>query len=208
MDFLFSLNRKIADRIFVPLFMRTPLRPNHITILSLLSGIAAAAFIAHGSRPDLLTGAFLLQLSFILDNCDGTVARLKSMRSAFGMWLDLIADLFVDFSLWAALATAAIFYEGVDPWLILPALIGALAGSIINFLRVVRKKLKGQTGKEVPRARNAFFSAIHVLGHDGDPTIFIWILAAVATPAQFLFAGLFYIYAIWIADTLQAKASA
>ncbi len=130
------------------------------------------------------------------------------MKSSFGMWLDLVADLFVDFSLWAALATAAIFYEGVDPWLILPALIGALAGSAINFLRVVRKRLKGQTGRETPQTQNLFLSAVHVLGHDGDPTLFVWILAAIATPAQFLFAGLFYIYAIWIADTLQAKASA
>lgn len=188
--------------------MRTPLRPNHITILSLLAGLAACAFVSRGDRPNLLTGAFLLQLSFILDNCDGSLARLKSMQSKFGMWLDLVADLLVDFALWTALAVAAIFYEKVTSSLILLALTGALAGTLIHFLRVVRQRLRGQMGKETPQNRNIFLSAIHRLGHDGDPTFFVWILAALATPAQFLFAGLFYIHTIWIVDVLQAKTSA
>ena len=205
MDFLFILNRKIADRFFVPILMRTHLRPNHITILSLFSGLVAAGFVSQGSRPDLLMGAFFLQLSFILDNCDGTVARLKSMGSRFGMWFDLLADLGVDLALWTALAVGALSYQKADPIWIWSALVVALAGSFIHFLRIVQKRLKGSTGKETPGTSNSFLSAAHTLGHDGDPSLLVWILAGVGNPAIFLFLGAFYVHFLWTFDVIRTK---
>src|SRR3989338_1949827 len=95
-DFL-SLNRKLALKA-VPFLARTPFTPNQLTSLSLLLGIVAAYFFSLGSRISLLEGAFFLQLSFIADNCDGGVARLKNLSSEFGMWYDFVADLFVDFA--------------------------------------------------------------------------------------------------------------
>src|SRR3989344_4782763 len=98
METLLGLNRRIADA-FVPLLVRTPLRPNHVTTLSLVSGPFAAWLLSLGSRKWMLAGALTLQFSFILDNCDGTLARLKSMQSALGMWYDYAADLAVELAL-------------------------------------------------------------------------------------------------------------
>ena len=205
MQSLFTFNRKIADRFFVPFLIRTPLRPNHITSLSLFSGVAAAGFISHGSRPHLLTGAFFLQLSFILDNCDGAIARLKSMRSSFGMWFDFVADLAVDFALWTSLAVAALHYQKAQPTWVFPALTLALTGSLIHFLKVVRNRLKGATGKEVLETSNPFLSAAYTLGHDGDPSLLVWILAAIGNPTYFLLLGAFYVHFLWIFEAVRSR---
>ncbi len=202
LDFLFSFNRKIASGL-VPFMVRTPLRPNDITSLSLLCGFIAAYFMARGSRVGLLTGAFFLQVSFILDNCDGAVARLKSMQSDFGKWYDLTADLLVDFSLWVGLAIAAM--SGLKPgcgW-VLVAATAAFVGSFINFLRVIRDRSKGHTGKETPDTSNPFWSALHVLSRDGDPSLLVWIMAAFAQPWQFLMLGACYINFIWMMEMVR-----
>ncbi len=200
-DFLFSFNRKISKK-FAPFFLKTPLRPNDITSLALLSGFIAAYFMSKGSRGNLLWGAFFLQMSFILDNCDGTVARLKSMQSAFGMWYDLVADVLVDFALWTGFAIGALSVADAPAWVI-PAACAAWAGSFINFLRVIQDRFRGNTGKETPKTSNPFWSAVHVLSRDGDPSLLIWILAAFAGPATFLLLGAFYINFIWMTETIR-----
>jgi phosphatidylglycerophosphate synthase len=83
----FTLNRRIAGAV-VPLLAKTPLAPNHITLLSMACGFVAATFFAQGTRAGMLEGAFFLQVSFVLDDCDGAIARLKSRQSEFGMWLE------------------------------------------------------------------------------------------------------------------------
>lgn len=200
-DFLFGFNRKISLKI-APLFLKTPLRPNDITSLALLSGFIAAYFMSKGSRGDLLLGAFFLQMSFILDNCDGAVARLKSMQSAFGTWYDLVADVLVDFALWTGFAIGALSMAKATAWVI-PVACAAWAGSFINFLRVIRDRSGGSTGKEAPSTSNPFWSAVHVLSRDGDPSFLIWILAAFASPSAFLFLGAFYINFIWMTETIR-----
>lgn len=199
-DFFFTFNRKIADRVLVPFFVRTPLLPNHITGLSLLAGTGAALSMAQGSRAGLLGGAFLLQLSFILDNCDGAVARLKDKRSRFGMWFDFAADLVVDWALWTGMAFGAVA-RGADlsVWGWWAA---AVVGSTINFWRVIQARVSGQTGKEEPLFKNPALRALHLLGHDGDPSIFVWLLAFFGEPHSILVLGALYIHILWAGGIL------
>jgi hypothetical protein len=74
------------------LLMRRPITPSQVTALSLLLGVATGVACLFGSYISLLVGAFLLLGFYILGNCDGEVARLKNMRSHFGMRFDTFVD--------------------------------------------------------------------------------------------------------------------
>ena len=197
MNFLFTFNRKIADTIFVPFLLKTPLRPNHVTALSLVSGLLAGFAMSSGSRLGLLWGAFFLQLSFILDNSDGTIARLKNLRSDLGMWFDLIADVCVDMAVWAGLACGAVS-QGEPARIAWGLFAAAAAGSFIHFGFVIQGRLKGKTGKETSGDPNPFLAAVHVLGHDGDPSLLFWVAALILQPFQILLLGAVYIHFLWI----------
>jgi archaetidylinositol phosphate synthase len=66
--------------------------PNVLTLLSLFIAIAASVCLANGSSPFVIAGAGLLYLSYVLDWCDGQLARYTRKVSAFGGWLDQISD--------------------------------------------------------------------------------------------------------------------
>jgi phosphatidylglycerophosphate synthase len=189
-DSLFSFNRAIAVRVSDTL-VKTP-----VTTLSLTCGLLSAFAMARGSRTGLLLGALLLQLAFILDNCDGEIARRKNLKSQFGMWYDFVADLFVDWALWTGLCVGALA-QSVTP-LVVPVAVVACLGSAALFWVVVSRRLGGGSGKEPSATKNPFLSALHVLGHDGDPSLLIWIFALAGYPGWLLFAGCVYVNVLWI----------
>ncbi len=70
----------------------TPVTPNHLTALRLLTGLGAALAVASGDTEGLAGGALLFTVSFILDRADGELARLTDRISASGHRFDLWAD--------------------------------------------------------------------------------------------------------------------
>lgn len=199
-DGLFSFNRAIAVRVS-DVLVKTPLTPNQVTTLSLLTGFASAAMMARGTRRGLLLGALLLQIAFILDNCDGEIARRKNLRSKFGMWYDFIADFFVDCAVWTGLCAGALA-QGVTT-LVVPVALAAIAGSGALFFVVVSRRLRGGSGKEPSPTRNPILSALHVLGHDGDPSLLAWIFAFAGYPGWMLLAGCVYVNILWIYTAIR-----
>lgn len=85
------INRPISTRISRWL-VRTPLTPNHVTLITFLTGLIGAWLVAGASYLHELAGALLFQLSSILDGCDGEVAKLTFRESRYGSWLDTITD--------------------------------------------------------------------------------------------------------------------
>jgi phosphatidylglycerophosphate synthase len=79
--------------------LRVP--PPLVVVSAGAAGVAAAVELGRGS---LLIAALLVQLKTLLDNADGQLARLTGRTSAFGRYLDAEVDLFVNASLFAALA--------------------------------------------------------------------------------------------------------
>ena len=77
---------------FTWLFVRTPLNANQVTIIQEVFGVLGAVSFAYGR---FVLGAVLLQIGFILDNCDGEVARWKNQQSESGKFLDLIGHMIV-----------------------------------------------------------------------------------------------------------------
>jgi archaetidylinositol phosphate synthase len=70
----------------------TPVAPNHLTTLRLLTGLGASALFAVGGAAALVWGTGLFVLSMLLDRADGELARLSGKKSAFGHEYDLVAD--------------------------------------------------------------------------------------------------------------------
>ncbi len=111
------LNRLISIRISA-LLARTPITANQVTLLSFLTGIVGAVFFAVGGYFSMLLGGCLVQLSSIIDGCDGDIARLKETVSAKGGWLDTVLDRYADLAMAIAVTYAyAEAHPGNGPWL-------------------------------------------------------------------------------------------
>jgi len=133
-------NRKVSASL-TPIFLRTGLSPNAITVLSMVIGLLAAASFGVGSYAAGLMGALLFQLSAIVDCCDGEVARLTHRQSRFGEQLDLTADNVVHMAIFAGVAWGT-YLTQVSGTSWLPLLLGAAAviGNGCSFWVVTRAR--------------------------------------------------------------------
>ncbi len=85
------LNRYIS--LFISRWLvKTPLRPNQLSVGILGVGILGAWFAARGGYGNLLLGAFLFQAQSVLDGCDGEMSRVSHRGSRTGEWLDTVGD--------------------------------------------------------------------------------------------------------------------
>ncbi len=73
------------------LLARTPVTPNQLTTLRLITGLAAGVCFAIGGTPRAV-GAGLFLVSLMLDRADGELARQTGMTSASGYRYDLACD--------------------------------------------------------------------------------------------------------------------
>lgn len=79
-------DQRIA-RVLVRPLVSTPIRPNHVTFLTLLLALAGAVLIASG--PNYAGwGATVFVLARFFDHFDGELARLQGTSSKLGYYLD------------------------------------------------------------------------------------------------------------------------
>ncbi|WP_025616903.1 DUF5941 domain-containing protein [Salinispora cortesiana] len=86
---------------------RLRLSPTTVTMISVAFAVAAALLFGAGGRPALIAGAVLLYLGFVLDCVDGQLARYTRTFSAWGGWLDTMADRAKEFIVYAGLGYGA-----------------------------------------------------------------------------------------------------
>ena len=82
-----SWDHRLA-RVLVKPLVNTPVRPNHMTGLSLAFGIAAAALFAQGDPMPAHWAAGLFVIAVFLDHTDGELARQSGKTSTFGKYFD------------------------------------------------------------------------------------------------------------------------
>ena len=131
---LFPLIRHLSAWV-TPLLIRLPVTANQVSVFSLLAGLAACWMLLDGRQPGQITGAGLLFLAYVLDNCDGETARHKNQVSEFGHHLDTFVDWLVHTAFFAALGFGWSVRTGADIWLWLGGL--AALGGTINYLLVL-----------------------------------------------------------------------
>ncbi|NLU79809.1 CDP-alcohol phosphatidyltransferase family protein [Micromonospora sp. HNM0581] len=152
---------------------RLGLSPTSVTMASVVLAAAAAAMFAAGGRPLLVVGAVLLYLGFVLDCVDGQLARYTRNFSAWGGWLDTMADRAKEYLVYAglgfgateagvrygwALAIAAMTLQTVrhmtDAWYGVlhdeaarrPRSVGAAGGGIGDRLNAASTRVQADTG--------------------------------------------------------------
>lgn len=79
-------------QLMLPLVLRTPLTPNHITVIHVLVAITSAWFVLRGTPTDLFTAAVLYEMRNVLDCLDGVLARARKTASLHGAVIDELAD--------------------------------------------------------------------------------------------------------------------
>jgi archaetidylinositol phosphate synthase len=86
---------RIARAVVTPL-IGTGVTPNHLTMLRLVTGLAACVAVALGTSTGALWGGSLWLLSAFLDRADGELARVGDMMSAKGHAFDYTCDALIN----------------------------------------------------------------------------------------------------------------
>ena len=123
---------RFFSRQLTRLFLKTPLSPNMITILSLFIGLISAGFFFQGTHENSIIGAGLLLLSAWIDCTDGEVARLKFSESKIGGKLDILCDNLVHFSVFFAIGMG--LYQSTENNIFMFFGLFAVFGSLVSFL--------------------------------------------------------------------------
>jgi phosphatidylglycerophosphate synthase len=82
----------LAIRLTRTLASRTSVTPGQLTVAAFALGLGTAGCFVQGTPGWLALGALLYHVGFVLDCCDGKLARLKRLESPFGAWLDFMLD--------------------------------------------------------------------------------------------------------------------
>ncbi len=199
----FKPNR-ILSGFLTPLFMRTPITPNQITSMSLGTGIIAGFFFSNGSYLSSVAGALTFQLSNILDNCDGDIARAKNMKSVFGGWYDIVSDLLTDICLFGGIAAGLLNTKSSGPVVLACTL--CISGSFFHYLIVVMEKIKGfgpavfaQPHPEGVK-RKSFLYKIKEALSEGEASWLVLIFSVCHQIQFILWFGTIYMQIIWISE--------
>jgi len=137
---------RLASLLIRPL-RDTPVTPNHLTTLRLLTGVAAAAAFASGLWPNL--AAILFALSNLLDHTDGELARLTGKSSRAGHVYDLASDAIVHVTLFVSIGIG-LWNTGEGAWSLLAGIIAGVAVASIFHMRNVIEQRHGKAETKQP----------------------------------------------------------
>jgi len=122
------LLRPIAG-ILVWVLYYTPITPNQVTFISIMSGLVAALFYLKGTASAFVVAGLLVTLKDILDSADGQLARAKKQQSRIGRFLDSIGDFVVDAAIFGSIGWT--LYKLNNDWMmLLLALLGLIGISL------------------------------------------------------------------------------
>lgn len=120
-----------------PVLARAQMTPNLVTAMSLLLGLVAAWSFSFGNAQGDFTGALLFLGCYILDNCDGELARLTDRSSSVGQLFDTTVDWLVHTAMFVGLGLGSARAWDSD-WFLWLGLVGAL-GTTINSVFALRR---------------------------------------------------------------------
>ena len=140
---LFPLIRHLSYPVTI-LLLRTPLTANQATFLSMIPGLAAAYFLFFGGYMFGIVGSVFLFFNYLLDHCDGEIARAKNQSSRFGHEFDTFVDWIVHTALFAAMGHGALLETGQIIWLWFG--LAASIGGTINYALSVYWRLRKSGG--------------------------------------------------------------
>lgn len=111
--------------------MRLPVSANQVTAASLVLGLGAAWAAAGATHGWAIVSGLLMVGAYVLDNCDGEIARLKNQCSRFGMHFDSFVDWIVHTAFFWGLGVGMAAATGEAFWNWLG--VAAAAGGTLNY---------------------------------------------------------------------------
>ena len=112
---LFPLIRHISVRA-TPMLLKTPLTANQVTLISMLLGLVAAGLFAQGDVKTQFAGSLVFFVCYLLDNCDGEIARAKKQNSKTGQMFDTFVDWVVHAAFFIGLGWGVAGSTGQEFW--------------------------------------------------------------------------------------------
>jgi CDP-diacylglycerol--glycerol-3-phosphate 3-phosphatidyltransferase len=129
--------RPLTDRLALPIargLVRIGATPNGLTTFGLVFVLVGLGIALSGLQG---AGAVVMGLATIIDGLDGAVARLRGTDSAFGSFLDSVADRIAD----AAIMGAAAWIVRGDPLMFIVAMIALASALITSYIRAKAESL-------------------------------------------------------------------
>jgi phosphatidylglycerophosphate synthase len=109
------------------LLLRTPLTPNGVTWLMVLSGVCAAAVLTLPGILPAVAAVLLIQLQILFDCADGEVARWQQRYSPAGVYIDRIGHYLTESLLPIALGVRADGgFDSIGGWTTLGLVVAVL----------------------------------------------------------------------------------
>jgi archaetidylinositol phosphate synthase len=109
-----SWTHLLARQMVRPL-LNTWVRPNHLTTLRLIAGIAACVGFALGTDSGMIWGGMLWLVSALLDRADGELARIGDMMTRAGHIYDYYVDNLVNAAFFVAIG-CGLRQSWFGPW--------------------------------------------------------------------------------------------
>jgi phosphatidylglycerophosphate synthase len=188
---------RLARRLVAPL-INSWVRPNHLTTLRLLVGLAAAAAFLPGRYAWSNVAALLLVLSNFLDHTDGELARMSGTTSRIGHIYDLASDAAVTIALFIAIGVGVASKSGAELGLP-PAALGLIAGTGIALIFYLRMRIEQLLGKAATRQAS-------LGGFETEDVLYLFPLASLSNslvPLLLAAAICAPFYAIWVVIEYQ-----
>ena len=139
------LNRPLSLRLS-SLLADARISPDRITVAAFVLSLGGAALLALPGYLAGLAGGLVVQLSSVVDGCDGEVARLRQIASPRGGWLDTMLDRYADLAVVLAITFS---YSSSHPGL-LAWMGGVLSLSGYFMASYVTKEYALRHGKPYP----------------------------------------------------------
>ncbi len=122
--------------------MKTPIKPNQMTLLTLILALVGAALMATDNSVYLNWGAGLFALSRFLDHFDGELARQKGISTKLGYYLDYITGTISYSALFLCIGIS--LHQGpLGNWSLVFGIAGALTAVLSTIIDLKIDKIKG-----------------------------------------------------------------
>jgi len=127
----FPLIRQLSALV-TPWLVKTPITANQITFISMVLGLTASFLFSLGTFTTDLFASILFSISYLLDHCDGEVARGKNQASKFGQNFDSFVDWIVHTTFFIGLGWGTYTASSNIIWVWFG--VAAAFGATINYL--------------------------------------------------------------------------
>ncbi len=160
-DGLHARWNKLLALPFIKLLLKTPITPNMISVMGVFVSLAAGYFFSVGNHWYSIIGAILSYVSSLFDHMDGSIARLKSMESAFGSYFETVCDFVYYFSFAVGISVGLYRASGNQLYLFLGGAL--LFGTLVSLftLSYQRKEFAKDPSKLAGQAHGVFEANAH-----------------------------------------------